>query len=180
MKHPTIAESRIKAYAGKQVTFWYKDTKTKQKITVAMDKFEFIRVLLSHIPEKNFKIVRYFEIYSRRGYKHRQMEFSDEEAMLIKRSWRDEIKRIFQYDPLLCPHCKTEMELIEVCYEGYPADDPHPGKPPPEKSFLSQQERVRLVVSVIFENRNGRGANIEKVVSEAEKKEWIERRCFLI
>ena len=71
VKHPPIAESRITAYDGKQVIFWYKDTKSKRKITVKMDQFEFIRLLLSHIPEKNFKIVRYFAIYSRRGYRHR-------------------------------------------------------------------------------------------------------------
>lgn len=38
---------------------------------------------------------------------------------------RDEIKRVFQYDPLLYLNRKTEMELIEICYEGsknYPAD----------------------------------------------------------
>lgn len=135
VKHPPITESRIIAYDEKQVIFWYKDTKTKTKITVTMDKFEFIQILLSHIPEKNFKIVRYFGIYSRRGYKHRQTEFSDEESKLIIRSWRDEIKRIFQYDPLLCPNCNTEMELVEICYEGsenYPTEEetfsckPHP------------------------------------------------------
>ncbi len=67
----------------------------------------------------------------------------------------------------------TEMELVEICYwgtESYPAGDLHPGKPPPEKSFLSQQEQMQLVVSLIIQNRNGRGANIEKVVSDAEKR----------
>jgi hypothetical protein len=173
VKHPPIAESRITGYDGKQVTFWYEDTKTKQKITVTMDKFEFVHRLLSHVPEKNFKIVRYIGLYSRRGYKHRQTEFSDEEAILITRSWRDEIKRVFQYDPLLCPNCKIEMELVEICYwgtESYPANDVHSGKPPPEKSVLSQQDQMQLVVTLIIENRNGRGANIEKVVSEAEKR----------
>jgi hypothetical protein len=62
-------ESRITAFNGKQVTFWYKDSETKQIKTVTMEKFEFIRLLLSHIPEKNFKIVRYVGVYSRRGYK---------------------------------------------------------------------------------------------------------------
>ena len=173
IKHPPIAESRIIAYDGKQVTFWYKDTETEQKITVTMDKFEFIGLLLSHIPEKNFKIVRYVGIYSRRGYRHTQTEFHDAEMILIKKSWRDEIKKTFDYDPLICPYCNTEMELIGICYEGtenYPVNDLYPGKPPPEVSFLSQQEKMQLVVSLIIENRNGRGANIEKVVSEAEKR----------
>lgn len=118
VKHPPIAESRIIVFDGKQVTFWYKDSETKQKKTVTMDKFEFIRLLLSHIPEKNFKIVRYVGIYSRRGYKHRQTEFHDGELILIKRIWREEIKKIFDYDPLICPNCKNELKLIGICYEG--------------------------------------------------------------
>lgn len=181
VKHPPIAESRIKAYDGKQVTFWYKDTRTKQKVTITMDKFEFVHRLLSHVPEKNFKIVRYFGIYSRRGYKHRQMEFSDEEAILIKRSWRDEIKRSFHYDPLKCPNCGTEMELVEICFEGsesYPTEEPPPDKPPPQNRTLSQQERIKMILTLIIENQNGRCASIEKVVSEATVR-GIEREQVL-
>jgi hypothetical protein len=112
IKHPPIAESRIITYDGKQVTFWYRDSETHQKMTVTMDKFEFVGLLLSHIPEKNFKLVRYIGIYSRRGYRHTQTEFHDAVIVLIKRSWREEIKKTFEYDPLICPHCNTEMELL--------------------------------------------------------------------
>jgi uncharacterized Zn finger protein (UPF0148 family) len=173
VKHPPIAESRITGYDGKQVTFWYEDTKTKQKITVTMDKFEFLHRLLSHVPEKYFKIVRYVGLYSRRGYKHRQTEFSDEEAILIKRSWREEIKRVFQHDPLLCPNCKTEMELVGICCEGsesYPSEEPPPDKPPPQNVKLSQQERIQIIIALIIENQNGGGASIEKVISEAARR----------
>ncbi len=38
---------------------------------------------------------------------------------ILKRSWRDEIKRTFHYDPLKCPNCGTEMELVEIWFEGY-------------------------------------------------------------
>lgn len=172
IKHPPIAESRIIAYDGKQVTFWYKDSETDQKITVTMDKFEFVGLLLSHIPEKNFKIVRYIGIYSRRGYRHRQTEFHEGEMILIKRSWREEIKKTFGYDPILCPICNIEMELIGICYDGtesYPTEDPPPVKPPPNIK-LTQQERMQLIVALIIENQNGRGASIEKVVSEAAKR----------
>jgi hypothetical protein len=172
VKHPPIAESRIIGFNGKQVTFWYKDSETKQKKTVIMDKFDFIRLLLSHIPEKNFKIVRYVGIYSRRGYRHRQTEFHEGEMVFIKRSWREEIKKTFDYDPLLCPDCNIEMELIDICFEGsdsYPTEEPPPVEPPPNIK-LSQQERMHLIVALIVKNQNGSGASIEKVVSEAEKR----------
>ena len=169
VKHPPIAESRIIAFDGKQVTFWYKDSETKQKKTVTMEKFEFIRLLLSHIPEKNFKIVRYVGIYSRRGYRHRQTEFHEGEMVLIKRSWREEIKKTFDYDPLLCPECNIEMELIDICFEGtesYPMEEPPPVEPPPVHQY-SQQERMQLIITLIKDNQNGRGASIEKVIFEA-------------
>ena len=151
----SIAESRITAYNGKQVTFRYKNTKTKRKITVTMGQFEFVRLLLSHIPEKNFKIVKYCGIYSRRGYRHRQTEFSDEETKLTTRSRRDKIRRVFQYDPLLCPNCKTEMELVEICYYGsedYPTEE----EPPPSNRNLIQQERIQLIIALIKKNSGWR------------------------
>jgi hypothetical protein len=171
VKHPPIAESRIMNFDGNQVTYWYEDSETKQKKKVTMDKFEFIQLLLSHIPEKNFKIVRYVGIYSRRGYRHRQTEFHEGEIILNKRSWREEIKKTFQYDPLICPYCKKEMELVEICFEGtdsYPEEEPPPVEPPPDCQH-SQQDRIRFIISVIKNNQNGRGASIEKVVSEAAK-----------
>jgi hypothetical protein len=171
VKHPPIAESRIIAFDGKQVTFWYKDSETKQRKTVTMEKFEFIRLILSHIPEKNFKIVRYVGIYSRRGYKHRQTEFHEGEILFIKRSWREEIKKTFKYDPLICPYCETEMELIGTCFEGtdsYPTEEPQPVEPPPDHSY-SQHERILFITSVIKNNQNGRGVSIETVISEAVK-----------
>jgi DNA replicative helicase MCM subunit Mcm2 (Cdc46/Mcm family) len=63
------------------------------------------------------------------------------------------------------------MELIEICYEGtasYPTEEPQPVEPPPDCQH-SQQDRIRFIISVIKNNQNGRGASIEKVVSEAAK-----------
>ncbi len=64
------------------------------------------------------------------------------------------------------------MELIGICYEGtesYPTEEPPPVEPPPNIK-LSQQERMQLIVLLIKENQNGRGAKTEKVVSEAVKR----------
>ena len=100
--------------------------------------------------------------------------------VIIKRSWRDEIKKTFEYDPLICPYCNIEMQLIGICYEGtesYPIDNPQPVKPPPNIK-LSQQERMQLIVSLIIKNQNGRGASIEKVVSEAIKRGIDKEQLF--
>ncbi len=180
VKHPPIAESRIISFDGKQVTFWYRDSETKKVQTASMDKFEFIRLLLSHIPEKDFKIVRYAGVYSRRGFKHRQTEFHEGATIFIKKTWREAIKKTFNNDPLLCPNCKIEMELVGICYEGsesYPTEQPPPVEPPPVHQY-SQQEKMHIIISLIKDNQNGKGANIEKVISEAARK-GIDREYVL-
>ncbi len=61
------------------------------------------------------------------------------------------------------------MELISICFEGsesYPTEEPSPVEPPPGQKY-SQQERIQLIISLIKNNQNGRGASIEKVISEA-------------
>ena len=92
--------------------------------------------------------------------------------VIIKKSWGEEIKKTFHYDPLICPDCNIEMELIDICFEGsdsYPTEELPPVEPPPNIK-LSQQERIQLIIALIVKNQNGSGASIEKVVSEAEKR----------
>ena len=64
------------------------------------------------------------------------------------------------------------MELVGICYEGsetYLTEEPQPVEPPPVKQY-SQQERMALIITLIKNNQNGRGASIEKVISEAAGK----------
>jgi hypothetical protein len=71
--------------------------------------------------------------------------------VFIKRSWREEIKKTFDYDPLLCPDCNIEMELIDICFEGresYPTGRTPPVEPPPIHQY-SQQERMQLIITLI-------------------------------
>ena len=50
-----------------KVTFVYE--REEKTYTVVMDKYEFIHNVIKHIPDKNFKMVRYFGIHSRRAKK---------------------------------------------------------------------------------------------------------------
>lgn len=63
VRHPAIADSRIIGYDTENVTFIYeREGKTN---TVVMDKYEFIHNVIKHIPDNNFKMVRYFGIHAR-------------------------------------------------------------------------------------------------------------------
>ncbi|NAS89303.1 hypothetical protein C4E24_06145 [ANME-1 cluster archaeon AG-394-G21] len=50
----------------KTVTFWYVDREGKKHF-VTMAVREFIKALIPHIPDRNFKMIRHYGAYSRRS-----------------------------------------------------------------------------------------------------------------
>jgi hypothetical protein len=120
MRRPAMALSRIVNYDGETVTFKYFD-KTEQKEkqeTITVE--EFISRIIKHIPDEQFKTIRYYGIYSRRGKK-----FADKlmEAYLrvrkrsvvrqkkqVRIGWREKLKEFTGKDPLECSRCKEIME----------------------------------------------------------------------
>ena len=63
VRHPAIADSRIIEYDTKNVTFKYKREDITYKLT--MDKYEFIHNVIKHIPDTNFKMIRYYGIHAK-------------------------------------------------------------------------------------------------------------------
>lgn len=64
-----IATSRIDDYDGEYVTFHYTRHEDNKTVTERIPALEFIQKLIQHIPEKHFKMVRYYGLYARN---HRQ------------------------------------------------------------------------------------------------------------
>ncbi|SET17944.1 Putative transposase [Anaerobranca gottschalkii DSM 13577] len=62
---PAIAESRIESYDGEVVRFWYESHEDGKRIEEVLPVLEFIGKLVRHIPDKQFKMVRYYGVYSR-------------------------------------------------------------------------------------------------------------------
>jgi len=120
LKRPPIGETRIKDYDGKSVTFEFLDHYTKTIDIMILPVLEFISRLISHIPDKNFRNIRYYGFLSNRlrgkllpiVYNLLKMK------TIIKKKvctpWRDMIKKFFNYDPLKCPICDTIMILDNV------------------------------------------------------------------
>lgn len=69
IRRPAISLGRIEEYDGQFVTFKYIDkTDVKEKReTISVE--EFIDRLIRHIPDENFKTIRYYGVYSRRTKK---------------------------------------------------------------------------------------------------------------
>lgn len=59
---PVIATSRIEAYDGDSVTFHYNRHEDDVLVTESIPVLEFIQRLILHIPEKHFKMIRYYGI----------------------------------------------------------------------------------------------------------------------
>ena len=67
---PVIATSRIDKYDGDSVTFHYNRHEDDKYVEETIPALEFIERLIRHIPEKHFKMIRYYGVYARHK-KHR-------------------------------------------------------------------------------------------------------------
>lgn len=118
VRHPAIADSRIIGYDGKNVTFVY--DREGKKHTVVMNKYEFIHNVIKHIPDKNFKMVRYYGIHSRRARRNVR-EVMEKLGKLVKHiiksfSWRKNVQKYEGEDPLKCSRCGGQMKLYKIIY----------------------------------------------------------------
>jgi len=114
IRHPAIANSRILAYNGEAVRFYYEDNKkiTHYKIMLVHD---FISAIIQHIPERNERLVRYYGIYSRR--KIRKTLENNKQSFIQRKLLVEDMKRRV----VLCPICFQEAKFQMYCK-----------KPPPE------------------------------------------------
>ena len=116
-----IATSRIDDYDGDNVTFHYTRHEDNQTITECIPAMDFIKRLIVHIPEKHFKMLRYYGIYAKHHKQEKNLRrcISKEKRRFLLRNndWRTSILLSFGYDPLRCPSCGSSMSVLEVYYK---------------------------------------------------------------
>jgi len=119
---PAIADSRIISYDGENVTFYYDEHKTKERVEETLSAIDFIKKVIIHIADRQFKMIRYYGIYANKRTKHcKVVKMLHEKVKEIRKkykSWRKKIRLSFGHDPLLCPKCNREMILSDVVYPG--------------------------------------------------------------
>jgi hypothetical protein len=98
-----------------------------------------VAAITRHIPEKGFQLVRYVGWYSNRiqGDRRKKLEEERQERenepltdeieiidvsayrtrKILPLVWRECIKKIWEVDPLTCPHCQGEMKIISFIAE---------------------------------------------------------------
>lgn len=118
---PVIAASRIDAYDGKNVTFHYNRHEDESLVVEKIPDLDFIKRLIIHIPEKHFKMVRYYGIYAKhhKQEKHLFKYLSNQKHRFLHSllDWRTSILLTFGYDPLKCSKCGASMLVLEVYHK---------------------------------------------------------------
>lgn len=115
---PVIATSRIDGYDGETVTFHYNRHEDDMLVIETVPVLEFIGRLIQHIPETQFKMIRYYGIYARHRESDKRLRpaISREKHrfLLSMNQWRSLILLSFGYDPLKCPGCGATMLFLEL------------------------------------------------------------------
>ena len=115
VRHPAIAQSRIRSFDGKDVVFVCKD-KEKREYDVKMDVQSFLSALIQHIPPKGYQLVRHLGLYANKSRK--------KYAAVISKFQK--IRKLIQKKLLssipTCPKCLVKMEFMAITA---PSDPPH-------------------------------------------------------
>lgn len=112
-KKMILSEHRIIDFDGKQVTFF----DSKKKKVLVYDVNHFIRVVVQHIPEKHFKLIRYYGFYANKSgkkYDQARRYWNSLDTPKEKHNWRWRQWKRDRKDPLFCLHCKIDYQLSHV------------------------------------------------------------------
>lgn len=128
---PAMAESRITTYdkSTGDVVWFYDDHKTEERITVKENSRELLKKIFIHIPEKHFRMVRYYGFYNNKCQdllehihnllgKTKNKDYSKKtrdkhkKSKLNKLKYRTWVRDSYNRDVLLCK-CGSTMKYIE-------------------------------------------------------------------
>lgn len=124
IKKPPIADSRLKHYDANNVIISYLDHKTDQHLQISFSLFDFITRLVQHIPDTNFRMIRYYGILANRVRSKLLPIF----YLFLGQKRLDQTSRFsyasllisnFNIDPMKCPKCKKPMLLAFVSYKSF-------------------------------------------------------------
>ncbi len=122
VRHPA-ADYRLSWYDGENVSFWYTDNE-EVKHYRTMKVFEFMDAILQHIPDRQFKMIRYYGAYCRK-WKGRYAHYLAQRSITQTKLSDFPRKGVYR-----CPVCGSIMTL-EMYF---------PKGPPEEMDFGSKIE----------------------------------------
>lgn len=114
---PAMAQSRITHYDGSTVSFWYQRHEDNQRVEESIPVFDFIKRLIIHIHEPQFKTLRYYGLYAKKYLHHskliKRLKPSTIKTRKLLSRWRERIELSFGYDPCKCS-CGKYMTFVHI------------------------------------------------------------------
>ena len=118
ISRPPLAMSRLKHYDGNEVVFQYLDHTTKQHRRFKCAALDFIKRLVQHIPEKGFRMIRYYGVLANRVRgkllpKVREL-LGQPETKAHSLRYPQLLTATFNLDPMVCLLCQSRMILTGI------------------------------------------------------------------
>lgn len=118
-KRPPIAESKLRHFDGNEVTFKYLDHVTNTYHNFILSAEQFIARFVQHIPDENFRMLRYYGFLSNRTrgtllpivYKLLNQEKLNQKSLP---SFVDLMQKNFGFNPLKCILCGHQLVLSSI------------------------------------------------------------------
>ena len=114
---PAMAQSRILDYDGTYVKYYYERHEDGQRVEETIHAYEFIKRLIKHIPDRNFKVVRYYGLYAKEHKQSKKLfKLLNQTQIEIRqqlRKWNLAIELSFGYDPTKC-NCGGRLIFFEL------------------------------------------------------------------
>ena len=112
IKKPPISASRLAHYHAGEVTFTYLDHYSKKHQTLTLPQKEMMQRVLSHVPEKHFKMIRYYGFLSNRlrgALLPLLYNVLGQPKQGVIPTFTSMMKAFLRTDPYQCILCKSRM-----------------------------------------------------------------------
>ena len=127
---PPISVRRIDRYDGAQVTYHYRSHRTNrvERETVAVETF--IGRMVQHTMPKGFKRIRYYGVQATKTFAKVKVAIQAALAkvegvikgavkIIARLTYRQRYEQSTGRDPLICPHCRSEMGVWRIWHPTY-------------------------------------------------------------
>lgn len=127
---PPISVRRIDRYDGERVTYHYRSPRTDrtEHETVPVDLC--IGRMVQHVLPKGFKRIRYYGVQATKTFAKVKVLMQEALAkvkgvvkgavqLIARLTYRGRYEQRTGRDPLICPHCRREMEVWRIWHPTY-------------------------------------------------------------
>ena len=128
---PPISVRRVEMYDSQNVRYWYHDHKTRQIKVETIPASQFIGRMVQHILPKGFQRIRYYGFQANVRYASMRSAIAAVLPraatpgdplgyyVIARKPFQKLFRETYGRDPLICPHCGSQMELDTVWHPKY-------------------------------------------------------------